>query len=271
MLNLANGDALEMVLTGTADIDWAIDYIDVDTTSQEPENPAFVGDTDNTAATHTLVSGASGKIRNLKRGNWHNRHASTGNTLTIQRNPGTGTTTQLFHVTLAAGEVLVLDDRGMFSVYDVNGAIKVGASAATDTVAGLIAIATQAEQEAGSVTNKAVTPGRQHFHPSTAKFWLKAGTTGNNLASYNVASLTDTGTGVLTITIGTDFSSSDYCVQVAISNLDATIDATTDKQTCMIANASQAAGSVQVLCSNETATSASDPQFWFVNGFGDHA
>ena len=77
MLNLLNGDALEMVLSGTADVDWAVEYVDVDTTSQNPENPSYAGDTDNTAATHTLVSGASGKVRNVKRGNWRNRHAST--------------------------------------------------------------------------------------------------------------------------------------------------------------------------------------------------
>ena len=73
--------------------------------------------------------------------------------------------------------------------------------------------ATQAEQEAGSSTTVFTSPGRQQYHPSAAKAWLKyshvAGTP-TNAASYNVTSLTDNGTGDTTINFTTAFSSSNY-------------------------------------------------------------
>jgi hypothetical protein len=75
------------------------------------------------------------------------------------------------------------------------------------------AAATQAEQETGTSTSAFVTPGRQQFHASAAKFWgyvtVSAGTP-TLQTSYNVTSITDTGTGLLTVTIATDFSSANW-------------------------------------------------------------
>lgn len=82
--------------------------------------------------------------------------------------------------------------------------------AAADAAAGIIEVADQAEMEAGSVTNRAVTPGRQHFHPSAAKCWCISANSTTILASYNMTSITDTGTGDLTFTIATDFSSTNW-------------------------------------------------------------
>ncbi len=131
--------------------------------------------------------------------------------------------------------------------------------------------ATQADQETGTSTTTFVSPGRQHFHPSAAKFWAHFGVTGNLLAGYNVTSITDNGPGVATVVIATDFSTGDYCVGVSIENLDATIDSIADGQISMIANGLQAAGSVQVLCKNDDGTAAADPTTWNVWGFGDQA
>jgi hypothetical protein len=133
------------------------------------------------------------------------------------------------------------------------------------------AAATQAEQEAASSTTTYVSPGRQHFHPSAAKFWVHFGVTGNLLAGYNTTSITDNGTGVATVVIATDFGTADYCVGVSIENLDATIDSIADGQISMIANGLHAAGSVQVLCKNDDGTAAADPATWNVWGFGDLA
>ena len=74
--------------------------------------------------------------------------------------------------------------------------------------------ATQAEQEAASSTTVFVTPGRQHFHPSACKAWCEFDSTGTPaiLASYNTSSLTDNGTGDITVNWDTDFSSDTYCV-----------------------------------------------------------
>jgi hypothetical protein len=131
------------------------------------------------------------------------------------------------------------------------------------------AAATQAEQEAASSTTTYVSPGRQHFHPSAAKFWANFGVTGNLLAGYNTTSITDNGPGVATVVIATDFGTADYCVGVSIENLDATIDSIADGQMAMISNGLHAAGSVQVLCKNDDGTAAADPASWSVWGFGD--
>lgn len=81
-------------------------------------------------------------------------------------------------------------------------------SAASDIVAGKIEIATQAEQETGTDTTLAVTPGRQKFHPSAAKAWVHFNGTGTVavLSSYNVASITDGGVGAYTVNLTTAFS-----------------------------------------------------------------
>lgn len=88
--------------------------------------------------------------------------------------------------------------------------------AASDTVAGDIEIAIQSEMEAGTDATRAVTPGRQHFHPSAAKFWVQW--TGNSttiLSSYNMTSIADTGVGDADGTIATDFSSANWAAAVA--------------------------------------------------------
>lgn len=76
-----------------------------------------------------------------------------------------------------------------------------------------LVVASQAEQETGSSTTVAVTPGRQHYHPSAAKYWVNWQGTGTVAikASYNTTSITDNGTGDYTVTIATDFSSAIYC------------------------------------------------------------
>lgn len=80
------------------------------------------------------------------------------------------------------------------------------------------AFATQAEQETGTATDRIVTPGRQHYHPSAAKGWVKFDGTGTIAidTSYNVASLTDNGVGDYSVNWDTDFSSADYAA-IAIS------------------------------------------------------
>jgi hypothetical protein len=151
---------------------------------------------------------------------------------------------------------------------DVNGAINTASILINGTA---LTAATQAEQETATSTTTYVSPGRQHFHPSAAKFWAHFGTSGNLLAGYNVTSITDGGGGNATVVIATDFSSADYCVGVSIENLDATIDSATDGMIAMIAAGNQAAGSVQVINKTDGGTAATDPTTWNVWGFGDLA
>ncbi len=113
--------------------------------------------------------------------------------------------------------------------------------------------ATQAEQEAGSVTDKIVTPGRQHFHPSAAKVWVKFDLAGTMNASHNVDSISDTGTGDWTVNITTDFSSVNYAAvpgwrddSGGLLELNVKISA-------------QAAGTFQILMQDDGASANTDP------------
>ncbi len=87
---------------------------------------------------------------------------------------------------------------------------------------GTAQVATQADQEAAISTSLAVTPGRQQFHPSAAKAWVKFNSAGTVAASYNITSVTDNGTGDWTVNIATDFSSANYGAAGLIGKLDAT-------------------------------------------------
>lgn len=78
-----------------------------------------------------------------------------------------------------------------------------------------MAAASQAEMEAASSTAKAVTPGRTQYHPGVAKAWVRFNGTGTIaiIASHNVTSLTDNGTGDYSINLTTAFSASTaYCL-----------------------------------------------------------
>lgn len=84
---------------------------------------------------------------------------------------------------------------------------------ASDTATGVLEIAVQSEMETATDVLRAVTPGRQHFHPSATKAWVRwNGSTSTILAGYNVSSITDNGTGDFTINFTTAFSSANYAV-----------------------------------------------------------
>lgn len=89
--------------------------------------------------------------------------------------------------------------------------------AASDSVAGGIEIAVQSEMEAASSTTLAVTPGRQHFHPSSAKAWVNFDGTNTPTirGDYNVDSITDSSAGDWVVNIDTNLSSTNSFVPVA--------------------------------------------------------
>ena len=148
-------------------------------------------------------------------------------------------------------------------------------AAASDTAAGKIEIAVQSEQETGTDNTRAVTPGRQHFHPSACKFWVRW--TANSttiLASYNMTSIADTAVGDADGTIGTDFSGADWCGIVTTQDATANGWDADSIQSCGF-NA-MAAGTFGVLAGimidgGTAAGNLIDPQQWMALGFGDHA
>jgi hypothetical protein len=81
----------------------------------------------------------------------------------------------------------------------------------TALVSSTSSAASQAQMEAASSNAVMVTPGRQQYHPASCKAWVKFGTTGAVSASYNITSVSDGGTGIWTVNIDTNFSSTDYC------------------------------------------------------------
>lgn len=76
-------------------------------------------------------------------------------------------------------------------------------------------LATQSDQETGTSTTTFVSPGRQHFHKGHPKAWAattwSAGTPTID-ASYNIASISDDGTGLFTYTYTTALSSANCAV-----------------------------------------------------------
>lgn len=212
-----------------------------------------------TAATTTIVAGPASGQRSVRHLNIRNDHASASETITVSHDDGT-TVEPLFKVTLAAGESVVYGENGIWVYYDPNG----------KPYMGLGPLATQADMEAGSSAVVVVTPSVMQYHPGVAKCWLECGVAADITASYNITSLTDTGTGVVTITIATDFSSANWCCLAQVEATGTTW-AVANTRECHVRNATIAAGSVALDCVDNTATTSvvKDPTHWFMAGFGD--
>lgn len=73
-------------------------------------------------------------------------------------------------------------------------------------------VAVQSDQETATSTTLAVTPGRQQYHPSALKAWVKFDGTGTPAitVSYNCSSITDNATGDWTVNWTTAFSSANW-------------------------------------------------------------
>lgn len=91
------------------------------------------------------------------------------------------------------------------------------ATGGTITTSGTITVtaASKSDQQTGTSTTLAVTPSQQQSHDSAAKAWVSfTGSTGAILASYNVASVSRSGTGQFTVTYTNAFSSANYAASV---------------------------------------------------------
>lgn len=129
-------------------------------------------------------------------------------------------------------------------------------------VSGGAIAASQAEMEAGSSTSVFCSPGRQQYHPGSAKAWVKADANGNILSSYNIASVSDLGVGALAVTIATDFSSADYAIAVSYQDSEPLLPQVMRDQTT--------AGAFRVYTYTAAGT-ASDPDYFFAVAYGDQA
>jgi len=134
-----------------------------------------------------------------------------------------------------------------------------GTIALTSDISAIPSAASQADQETGSSTTTFVSPGRQQYHASACKAWIRCDVSGTINGSYNVTSITDTATGKVTVTIGTDFSTTNYAVI-------ATCEESTNTRTAQLETVST--GSCLVIAKSDTNTLA-DPAGYFVAMFGD--
>ena len=270
LLVRGNTDIIRVVTGSAADIEVHVSAMQADGSA-----PPIIQATPNlgplasntTATTTTIVDGTaitSGHTLNVCHLNIYNNHASQSTTLRVEHNDGTNTAV-LWNGTLLAGEFLVFTETGIWLHYDSNGGLypSVGNRAS------------QAEMEAGTATDKYVTPQGVNWHPGVAKCWGKAAGAGTTLhANWNLAGIADTGTGRLGWTIGTDFSSTHWAALTSLQRVATTLTvATVDLGGGTFRNAGQTAAVIESENYDETASTnvAQDPEFYFMAGFGDQA
>lgn len=212
------------------------------------------------ASTLTIRSGFSALII-CTGANWRTIFSHPNNAIGFNDMNSTAITGQ-------AIATLATNDKILFSDFSASDALK------KCDVSDIIALvpagpsaASQAEQETGSATNVYVTPGRQQFHQSAAKFWGKADAAGALNASYNVTSVTDDGIGLLTVTIATDFSSANWGCWVTVERGSGVVTTSSNLIWATIKNSSQLAGAVSFECTNSSGYA--DPTRWHFGGFGD--
>lgn len=163
------------------------------------------------------------------------------------------------YTTNATGGDKGADSMNASAYYDDGVALPTGVAAASD-------------METPSSATLAVPPSLLDRHPGVPKFWVKAGTSGNALNSRNLTGLTDTGTGQLTVTIATDFSSADWCCKSDCEQTSTTLTAAGGNvERSFVRFGGQAAGTVEIDASDFTATThvLRDPTAWHVSGLGD--
>lgn len=151
-------------------------------------------------------------------------------------------------------------------IYTCTGSNTWRSSAASTTAAGIVEKATQGEVEA-ETADKYPDAATLHFSPGVAKFWVcvnySAGTP-SIAASYNVTGIVDNGTGDITVTIATDFSSANWCPFAIAQN------SSSSARFAYVTSSGRTAGTVRVAIENAGGT-AGDPESVFIGGFGDHA
>lgn len=131
-------------------------------------------------------------------------------------------------------------------------------------------VASQAEMETATAVDRTVTPGRQQYHPGTAKGWgvvnVTTGTPSLD-ASHNITSVSDDGVGDLGVVIATDMSSAEYVVTTGFVR-------SSSLTSYVAVSDGQLAGSFSLRCwaataTDDTTNAADDPVAYQFALFGD--
>jgi hypothetical protein len=260
----ATTKSLEIKLAGAItsnQLPFCAEWVDV---TVDDFTPGHTDGATNSGTVVTLVAAPDADTeRIVKHINVYNKDTVSA-TVTVQYNNNT-TVRELIVIALASGQTLTWSAEGGWQVVVVQ--------AASDTVQGIIEIAVQSEMETGTDVVRAVVPGRLQYHPAACKCWGKATGDGVTLTiSYNITSISDTGTGRLGVTIATDFSTANYAIQCTLERSVTSLTATGVEDN-NIRNASPAAGSFEIESYDHTATTmaAQDPANYFWACFGDQA
>jgi hypothetical protein len=132
----------------------------------------------------------------------------------------TGTAAQIFTTAASSNRTLTFPNADLAFTYSGGKAVFAGTLTGTRTYTlpdvdmTFLQPAVQSDMETATSNTVAVTPGRTQFHPGVAKVWAYVTVSGGTPligASYNVASITDTSAGLVTVTYSTAFSSANYC------------------------------------------------------------
>jgi hypothetical protein len=178
----------------------------------------------------------------------------------------------------AAGDVRRNTDLSTYEGYDgsnwVNFVVMPTAAtdpSATDSQEGLIELAVQTEMETATDVARAVTPGRQKYHPGHPKLHFRADAAGaivgvSGTDYVNMTSVTDTAVGIIDCTIATDFANTNYNIVVG------TVLSGSSNTSCSLDTSSGfAAGTFRMRGVNEGTSGAADPTNYAAVGFGDQA
>lgn len=134
---------------------------------------------------------------------------------------------------------------------------------ATTSQSGTVVLADSPTMETATDLSKGVTPGRQHMHPGHPKVWGNATVSSGTptlQSSYNMTSITDSGTGNLSMTIATDFSSAQYASLISIAN---------DGVANVVQYGSVTAGSFSGQVQRSSSEASNDPAGWSWEALGD--
>lgn len=270
LLLRANNDDLQIVTDASADIEVHLSAMVADSAAP----PALKGIPDLgplasivTATTTTVIDSstisgiASGDSVNVEHCNIRNNHASTSCNVTVRVIDGTNTV-DLAKVNLLAGEWLVLTQSGLWVHYDSNG----GAYPSVGNAA------SQTEMEAGTATDRFVTPLGVNWHPGVCKSWAKHSVSAGvpqMTASWNVTSVTDSAVCRVAPVIATDFSSANFAINYGFECNTTTYSATTTALIQCIRNGSQAAGGFTMDLVEIDIGQTTDPAAWHWTAFGD--
>ena len=263
MILAATTQTLEIDLAGaitTNNLPVSVEFTDITAAAFTPGHQDAISN--GTTAVTILAAPGVSTYRAVKHINVYNDDTVAATVWIVFNN--NATLRRLCAVTLQPGQTLTWSAEQGWKV--------LGALAASDTAAGIIEIAVQAEMEAGTDVLRAVTPGRLHFHPAACKCWGMAAGAGTLTTSYNTTSITDTGTGRLGVTIATDFSSANYAIMAQIQR-GVTALTVADVEQCAIRNVSQTAGVFEIESYDHTATTlvADDPAQYYWDCYGDFA